>query len=481
MASDSPSLSRVLGSSENNWFKSTAGGTGIVPVGIALKRSVEIQLISDAAQEVLAHHALLRACVTEDAKGKLCFLVDGTSASPVVEERTWPTLSECSNLSGVILYPLDYEDKSLSMALSKIVREEINIPFLNVEEKSSSVNLFEIHVYANSSRPGTVIVLRIHSAAFDRQSSCVVVQDFLAALNALVEGGGPKLLTNPGKDSLLPCMEDLIPKTKSSKGFLQKGMDAVGYAWNSKNYSLLPFNPDVSAVRSKHRESDILSYSLGTHGTASLFTACKQEGVSYAEALAAAILQTAANVKELKEKKQDEFFYTSVLNCRRFFDPPLSESILGNYSSGVPHGVKVKDGVSFWDFARQISASNEKDLAKSKYFSELPVLGMLFSQVLKHPNLTPSSSLRSALFTMFMDGPMNAQWKNVEALQLVGTLGPLLSVHFVGPCFGVVESLHQGPELHLSFVYAIPVHTKEQVESFVGSTLELLSSATKGY
>eukprot|EP00249_Psilotum_nudum_P014953 c25088_g2_i1 orf=208-1653(-) len=481
MAVDSPVLCRALGSSEDNWFKNTARGTGIVALGIALRRSVGIQHVSEAAREVLDHHALLRAQVVENAKGKLCFQLADRSVPPVVEEKSWPALLDEPNLSGIIHFPLDDEDRSLSIALNEIVRGEINLPFLNAEGKSCPVVLFEVHVYANPSRPQTVIVLRMHSAAFDRHSSDVVIQDFLTSLNAVVEGRQPMLPNNPATEALLPCMEDLIPKAKPSKGFFQKGMDAVGYAWSSKNYSLIPFNPAFSTLRSKQLESAILSYSLGIHGTASLFAACKQEGVNYAAALVAAILKTAADLKELKEKKQDEFSYTSVLNCRGFFDPPLSASVLGNYSSGIPHGEKVKDGVPFWEFARQISATNEKDLAKSKYFSELPVLGMLFSQILKHPNLTPSSSLRTSVLTMFMDGPMNAQWKNVEALQLVGTLGPLLSVHFVGPCFGVVESLHQGPELHLSFVYAIPVHTKEQVESFVGSTLELLSSATKGY
>lgn len=45
-------------------------------------------------------------------------------------------------------------------------------------------------------------------------------------------------------------------------------------------------------------------------GTAGLLAACKKENTTLAAVLSAAFLKTAANTKELKEKKKDEFAFT---------------------------------------------------------------------------------------------------------------------------------------------------------------------------
>ena len=103
----------------------------------------------------------------------------------------------------------------------------------------------------------------------------------------------------------------------------------------------------------------------------------------------------------------------------------------------------------------------------------------MWMQVIKHPSLTPSSSKRSGLFTMFLGEPAESQWKNTESLNVAGSLGPLASMHAVGPCFSACESMIEGPdgpELCISFTFATPVYTRDQMHSFATSTLELLSS-----
>lgn len=168
-------------------------------------------------------------------------------------------------------------------------------------------------------------------------------------------------------------------------------------------------------------------------GTAGLIAGCKKEKTTLAGALAAAFLKTAANTKELKEKKKDDFSFTrynylrcsallflkcniscyllcssslccialitfarviscvltpgfavcSLVDCRKFFDPSFPEDTIGNFVGGIPQSQQVKEGVSFWDLARSVSATTEKEVSKSKHFSEIPVLNMLFSQVTK--------------------------------------------------------------------------------------------------
>jgi hypothetical protein len=166
-----------------------------------------------------------------------------------------------------------------------------------------------------------------------------------------------------------------------------------------------------------------------------------------------------------------------LIDCRPDFEPEIGPLGLGNYTAGISLDEQVKSDTGFWDLARSVSASFEKETGKLKQFSEIPVLNMLFGQVLKHPSLTPKTSLRTALFSVFMDGPLDTQWKNVDRLELAGTLGPLASMHGIGPCYCLAESLIPGPELTLTLVFATPVYDRDQMEALSKESLELLTAA----
>ena len=109
-------------------------------------------------------------------------------------------------------------------------------------------------------------MLRFHSGGLDRPSGYIVIQQFLTALNAIVDGQPVRLPQNPGKDAILPTMEDLVPKGKPSKGFFQKGFDTVGYALSANKYALLPFQPSYGEQKKEQFKSDVLNYTLGKAG-----------------------------------------------------------------------------------------------------------------------------------------------------------------------------------------------------------------------
>ena len=84
--------------------------------------------------------------------------------------------------------------------------------------------------------------------------------------------------------------------------------------------------------------------------------------------------------------------------------------------------------------------------------------------------------MRTTLFTLFVDPPLEAQWKGVENLGLVGTLGPFSSMHFVGPCFCLGEAVLEGPELVLSFIYPSPLYSREQILDLLKHSAQLLEA-----
>ncbi|XP_057827028.2 uncharacterized protein LOC131038564 [Cryptomeria japonica] len=479
-SSHTVTMSRPLSQSEENWAKLTDQGTGIAACGIALKRYVEEIQITKALHELMDHYAIARARIVENNKGKLYLQVHNSPAKPTVKEKSWPNVDHSIFNPGVLELQNDDENHTLSLALNQIVCSEINIPFLNINKIAAPpLDVLEVHFYRNSSMPQTIIVIRIHSGACDRTSCCVMVKHFLTALNAIVEGRKPEFPDSPGKNELTSPMEDMIPKGKADKGFLTKGLDVLGYALDSKKYSLLPFNPEFTKMPNNGCfMSDIVTYNLGREGTNALYSACKKENTTLTAALASAYLQTASNIKELKEKKLNQFCFTGVLDCRPYFEPPLAENALGNYSAGILQGAQVKNDISFWDLARLISSKTEKEVRKHKHFSELPVLAMLVRQVMKHPSLTPNSSKRSGLFTLFFGEPGKIEWKDMDSLNVAGSLGPVASMHAVGPCFCACESMREGPDLCISFIFATPVFTKDQMHCFATSVFELLKSSS---
>lgn len=125
---------------------------------------------------------------------------------------------------------------------------------------------WQVHLYTEASRSQTIIVLRFHSGGLDRPSSHIVVLQFLTALNAVVDGRTVSLFNNPGKDVLVPTIEELVPKGKSSKGFFQKASDTVGYAFSANKYAVLPFQPSYGEQKKEPFKSDILTYTLGKAG-----------------------------------------------------------------------------------------------------------------------------------------------------------------------------------------------------------------------
>ena len=75
----------------------------------------------------------------------------------------------------------------------------------------------------------------------------------------------------------------------------------------------------------------------------------------------------------------------SLMDCRNLLEPPVSENELGNYTLSLLMSAKIKEDMEFWDLARHIAFSIQKDVNKGKQFSRLPLLNLLFSQVLCFP------------------------------------------------------------------------------------------------
>lgn len=120
---------------------------------------------------------------------------------------------------------------------------------------------------------------------------------------------------------------------------------------------------------------------------------------------------------------------------------------------------------NLWDMANRCYASFADAKKNNKHFSDMSDLNFLMCKAIENPSLTPSSSLRTALFSVFEDPIIDDsnemhQWIGLEDYVLCA------SVHGVGPSIAVFDTIRNG-RLDCAFVYPGPLHSKDQMQELI--------------
>jgi hypothetical protein len=85
--------------------------------------------------------------------------------------------------------------------------------------------------------------------------------------------------------------------------------------------------------------------------------------------------------------------------------------------------------------------------------------------------MTPSGSCRTILFTLPVD---DHHLHDAEEDCIGDAIGPLSSLHHIGPCFSVSSSRRCWGELVLSFVYPSPLYSSAQMAQLLSSSVDML-------
>eukprot|EP00897_Mesotaenium_endlicherianum_P008256 jgi/Mesen1/7459/ME000389S06801 len=316
--------------------------------------------------------------------------------------------------------------------------------------------------------------------------------------------------------ALPPPMDELLPKSYRAKGLLTKLVDSAGYVAGAKR-ALLPFEPGCADHKKNAFRTEFLPFSLGPQASPDAlvlreFSAAhaayrwvgfalglaSSEGpraleTDVAHATERAVAATEKLLDACARESATLFGAECAAALKAYLEPALPPSAVGLYDTGLPMAERVSATMAFWDVARSLSSAAAADVAKGRHFSEIPTLNMLFSQVhahtrrvqvhahtrrvqvhahtrrvqaLKHPSLTPESSLRTSVLSGFTDAPQEATWKDVGQLAIRETFGPLASIHGVGPCIALPDLL----QLSTSAVHLWSVVSSQPTVSQCGST-----------
>jgi hypothetical protein len=151
------------------------------------------------------------------------------------------------------------------------------------------------------------------------------------------------------------------------------------------------------------------------------------------------------------------------------------------FGSGFYHSAILNThdvcGESFWELAKRTYASFENAVNCNKHFSDMSDLNFLMCKAIDNPGLTPSSSLRTALVSVFEDLVIDESNEMHEELGLEDYFG-CASAHGVGPSLAIFDAIRNG-KLDCACIYPSPLHSREQIQGLVDHMKRILVDGCK--
>lgn len=434
------SKGRPVGGTEFTWCRAVPGGTGITVLAILLSRPVSFPALQSAIQSLQTSHPILSAAIAASAGPRPYFSIP---SSPPLQLRRLPAAGTADVLAAM--------PPSASSFHSLLEHELNQNPWSGPADETG---VFFATFYELPEPGRSVLALRFHTAVCDRTSAVAVLKELLGQL------GGDSGNDGGEKEGVLLGLEDLIPKKDAWKPFWARGKDLVGYSMNGLRAAALRFDDAGS-----DRVSRVVRLVMSEGETRGLLTVCKLREVRLCAAMAAAALVAAHSSQHLESNQQWPYMVVTLIDGRRYLEPVLHENNIGFYHSGIINTYGIHGGEDLWELAKRCQSAYSNAMKNKKHLTDIGELNFLMCKAIENPHLTPASSLRTALFSVF-DEPVIS-----ESSQLLHHLGVedyvgCSSVHGVGPSIAFFDTIRDG-KLDCACVYPSPLHSEKQIQGLV--------------
>ncbi|MED6182154.1 hypothetical protein PIB30_025872 [Stylosanthes scabra] len=444
------STSRPAGGTEFCWCKAVPGGTGITVLGLMLSKPPSISILQNALNHLQNSHPILRSKIHFD---------DSTNTFHFVAPQT----------PHVEIQPYDHQ------AASQIVQSQSNghdqiSPFHALFEHEMNVNPWRDQsdgdtdvMYASAyaiEENRLAVFLRMHTAGCDRVSVTALLGELIEQFRSGGDGGGEKVGT------MNVAIEDLVPEEKKRKPFWARGFDMLGYSVNGFRLANLNF-VDADSPRC----SRILRLRFNEEETKNLIDACKSRGIKLSGALAAAGMIASWTSKNLPDHQREKYGVVTLIDCRSALDPVLPSNHVGFYHAAIMNTHDVCKE-TLWELAERINTSFANAKNNNKHFTDMSDLNFLMMRAIENPGLTPSSSLRTSLISVFEDPIVDNSTEILRELGVEDYLG-CGSLHGIGTSMSLFDTIRDG-KLDCAFVYPSPLHSREQIQELVDHMKSIL-------
>lgn len=136
------------------------------------------------------------------------------------------------------------------------------------------------------------------------------------------------------------------------------------------------------------------------------------------------------------------------------------------------HDISAEE--QLWELANRCYTSFANAKKSNKHFSDMSDLNFLMCKAIENPTLTPSSSMRTALVSVFED-PIEDLSKIHQQLGIEDYVG-CASAHGVGPSIAIFDTIRNGG-LDCTCVYPSPLHSREQMQGLIDDMRRILVDA----
>ncbi|XP_027363250.1 uncharacterized protein LOC113870906 [Abrus precatorius] len=435
---------RTVGATECSWCKAVPGGTGIAVLALLTSKPPHIHFLQTSLQKLQTSHPILRSRLQHNPNANtFSFLTSPT-----------PFINIASHTLGSLPHSTD--------PLQQILELELNRNTWHDPTRSTSHDVFFATVYAIPDVAKWVVAMRLHVAACDRTTAVSLLRELLVLMEE--SGTGAESKEEPG----LP-IEDLVPRAKAKKGVLARGLDVLGYSVNSLRLTNLKFVDPKGT-----RFSQVVRLQLNQNDTKGLLAGCKWNGIKLCGALVAAGL-IAAHCSKRSSRK---YGVVTLTDCRSSLESPLSDNF-GFYHSAILNSHEIKGGETLWELAKRAYGAFANSKKSNKQFSDMGDLNFLMCKAIENPSLTPSSSLRTSIMSVFEDTVVENGSKKQREVGVDDYMG-CASVHGVGPSIAIFDTIRDGC-LDCVCVYPAPLHSREQMHELFGKMKTILIEGAKTY
>ncbi|KAK7345318.1 hypothetical protein VNO77_15920 [Canavalia gladiata] len=435
---------RTVGGTECSWCKAVLGGTGIAILALLTSKPPHIPKLQTALNKLQTSHPILRSRLHHDPNtATFSFSTFPTPFIKIVSH----TLSSTED-------PLQY-----------ILQLELNHNTWHDLGHSDTDDVFFASVYAIPEDSKWVVVMRLHVSVCDRTTAVSLLRELVVLME---ESGCDASAENNKQEASLP-IEDLMPRGKAKKAVWARGFDMLSYSFNSLRLTNLKFVDTKSA-----RFSQVVRLQLNHNDTNGLLAGCKWSGIKLCGALVAAGLM-AAHCSKRSSKK---YGVVTLTDCRSTLESSLSDNF-GFYHSAIVNCYEMKGEERVWELAKRSYEAFESSKKGNKHFSDMADLNFLMCKAIENPSLTPSSSLRTSIMSVFEDTVIDNGGKKQREIGVEDYMG-CASVHGVGPSIAIFDTIRDGC-LDCVCVYPSPLHSKEQIQELVRKMKGILIEASNTY
>ncbi|XP_011077850.1 uncharacterized protein LOC105161748 [Sesamum indicum] len=456
---------RALGNTEQNWCRAVSSGTGITVLALQMARPPsQASTLHKILQKLQNSHPLLRSKLCNNPTNKT--LSFHTSTTPQVHLKFHDAKSTLH-----LLHVLSANHNSDISPAHVILEHELNSQSWSDPNTfpCNGINVMFASLYAVSDTK-SVVVLRFHTSICDRTTAVSLLRELMELVEETEGGRASKGIKNEGEGEM--GIESMVPSGIAKKTIWAHGMDMLGYSVNSFRLTNLKFKNSKSP-----RFSEVVRLQMNKHHTSQILAGCESRGIKLCGALAAAALLAAHSSKfsPSDNKLKKKYGVVTLTDCRSMLQPPLSNHHYGFYHSAILNIHTVKGTETLWDLAKNCYMDFAHYKKMNKQFSDMADLNFLMSKAIENPSLTPSSSLRTSLLTVFEDPVLDDSNRIQQKIGVEDYVG-CASVHGVGPSVAIFDTVRDG-KLDCACVYPSPLHSREQMNELIDNVKRILIDA----